>query len=339
MAGFPEDIETGRQATGTKVVTGAVSADMSEVQMDWLDLTAFCEVAKHASFTKAAERMHLTQPVLSTRIRRLERMLGVELLHRSTRRVTLSQPGHRLLRHVQGLRQSWHHAVADVTRGDIRFTVATTIPELCSLAAATNHHFPHLRVEYELRIPGTALPAVGAGFDAVQGADPLFHNVVPPAQVEIGTIVHEPVWVMLSEQHPLAAHSRIRLHALSDEAWIEAPESSDELIAICIEAGFVPDIRYRSRTLPAVDLIQACNAVSLIQARVPAPAGCVTRPLDIDVRRHIFYAWHSGTPQSIVRFQYDFLRAGYRKLAFRNPAYRQFIESEPQRFAELHNTV
>src|ERR1700758_4687051 len=61
------------------------------------DLNTFLLVAEHLSFRAAAERLELTAPAVSHSIRQLEERLGVRLLNRTTRSVSLTQAGLRLL--------------------------------------------------------------------------------------------------------------------------------------------------------------------------------------------------------------------------------------------------
>lgn len=61
-------------------------------------LLPFVVLAEELHFGRAARRLHLTQSALSQQLQRLERQLGVELVERDPRRVTLTQPGHVFLR-------------------------------------------------------------------------------------------------------------------------------------------------------------------------------------------------------------------------------------------------
>src|SRR2546422_3683788 len=69
------------------------------MQLD--QLRYFLAVARHLSFTRAAESLPLSQPSLTTQIRKLERELGVELFQRTTRRVSLTPAGEDFLAAAQ----------------------------------------------------------------------------------------------------------------------------------------------------------------------------------------------------------------------------------------------
>jgi len=71
--------------------------------MDTAALTAFLEVARSASFSQAAEQLHLTQPAVSKRISGLEESLGVSLFDRVGRQVSLTEAGRALLPRAQQL--------------------------------------------------------------------------------------------------------------------------------------------------------------------------------------------------------------------------------------------
>src|SRR5579863_7289674 len=65
------------------------------------DLTAFIAVADHLSFRAAASRLDVTPSALSHSMRQLEERLGLRLLHRTTRSVSLTDAGIRLLERLR----------------------------------------------------------------------------------------------------------------------------------------------------------------------------------------------------------------------------------------------
>src|SRR5918998_1254058 len=77
-------------------------------------LRAFVAVAEDLNFGRAADRLHISQPALSRQIRALERLLGCELLRRSTHRVELTIAGAALLDRVRPVLREVDATVATV---------------------------------------------------------------------------------------------------------------------------------------------------------------------------------------------------------------------------------
>jgi DNA-binding transcriptional LysR family regulator len=75
--------------------------EAAQMDLDIRSVLQFAAVAEELSFTRAASRLRVAQPWLSTRIRQLERQLGVPLFVRSTRRVELTEEGHALFEKAQ----------------------------------------------------------------------------------------------------------------------------------------------------------------------------------------------------------------------------------------------
>jgi len=75
--------------------------EAAQMDLDIRSVLQFAAVAEELSFTRAASRLRIAQPWLSTRIRQLERQLGVPLFVRSTRRVELTEEGHALFEKAQ----------------------------------------------------------------------------------------------------------------------------------------------------------------------------------------------------------------------------------------------
>jgi LysR family transcriptional activator of glutamate synthase operon len=94
--------------------------------MELRQLTYFEAVARHGSFTRAAEELRIAQPAVSAQIRRLEDELGAGLLQRTTRRVALTEAGELLLGRVRRVQGELAAArtdladLADVLRGRVR---------------------------------------------------------------------------------------------------------------------------------------------------------------------------------------------------------------------------
>src|SRR3954466_15030790 len=109
------------------------------------DLQAFVAVARERSFTKAAAKLGVSQSALSHTIRELEERLGVRLLSRTTRSVSPTEAGERLLHNIGPRFDEIEAEVAAVSElrqklaGTIRIT-ATENPEACPTPARIPGH-------------------------------------------------------------------------------------------------------------------------------------------------------------------------------------------------------
>ena len=82
--------------------------------MDITDLEYFKIIAESGSLTKAAQQLHITQPAMSTMLKKLEEELGVELLIRSPNRIHLNEAGEVALVHVNTILRNVEQLKADV---------------------------------------------------------------------------------------------------------------------------------------------------------------------------------------------------------------------------------
>ncbi|ELK45394.1 LysR family transcriptional regulator [Halobacillus sp. BAB-2008] len=103
--------------------------------MDFEGLESFLSVAKTKSISKAANLLHITQPTLSTRIRKLEEELGFVLLTRSWEGVTLSKEGYHFLPNAVQLLQELSNASfrltgADATQHNYSFKTISNDPKV-----------------------------------------------------------------------------------------------------------------------------------------------------------------------------------------------------------------
>jgi len=106
--------------SGSAYVKQNKSLIMFEIgeHMDIHLLRTFLAVAEHEGLRKAAEFLHLTPSAVSSRIRQLEREIGIQLFDRSRNGVILTPAGYRLKERAEGLIQDWNSIRQDVLRKD-----------------------------------------------------------------------------------------------------------------------------------------------------------------------------------------------------------------------------
>lgn len=122
------------------------------------DLILFYQVVKLGSFSKVAEKNNLANSVISKHIARLEKELGVQLLHRTTRSLTLTEVGQALVRQAEMISQITAEAVDTASgfdenvSGHIKISIPTISGELflAESIAEFAQNYPDISVEVRL---------------------------------------------------------------------------------------------------------------------------------------------------------------------------------------------
>jgi DNA-binding transcriptional LysR family regulator len=162
---------------------------------DLASLTAFVAVADHLSFRAAASRLGVTASVLSHTMRQLEERLGLRLLHRTTRSVSLTDAGHRLLERLRPAVEQVASALEDLNQERSRPVGRLRIYALPAAAAAVivpvwqRFLSTYPEVHLELQLGEAPIDIVAKGFDAGIGpqdrvaADMIIVRVMGPMKL------------------------------------------------------------------------------------------------------------------------------------------------------------
>lgn len=136
------------------------------------DLRAFMAVAQHHSFSRAADNLGVARPSLSNAIRNLEETLGARLLHRTTRSVSPTDAGERLLARLNPLVVDLDAALREVSgdqsqvQGPLRINGNAAAIGWLLKAVVPVFMARHPRVELDLVSEGRLVDIVAQGFDA-----------------------------------------------------------------------------------------------------------------------------------------------------------------------------
>jgi len=137
------------------------------------DLTLFAYVADTGSFSKAALQADLSTPALSKRITKLERSLGVQLIHRTTRRLSLTEAGENLYIHAKSIESQVSDAIASVSafgqglNGHIKISVPTISGELLLSEAIADFCQKYPNISVDMRLENNFVNLVEEGLDLV----------------------------------------------------------------------------------------------------------------------------------------------------------------------------
>ncbi|MBG9386612.1 LysR family transcriptional regulator [Caenimonas aquaedulcis] len=193
-------------------------------------LKVFEAVARHLSFSRAAEELHLTQPAVSTQVRKLEEHAGLPLFEQLGKKIHLTPAGGQMLLSSRAIIQQFREAEEAMTQfkgvsgGRLNVTVIS----------AGDYFFPRLLVEFARRHSGVTLNFGVCNREELLGqlADNLTDLAImvrPP--VDADTIAEafapHPYVVVAAPDHPLAGRKRIPVSRLAKEPFIVREKGSD----------------------------------------------------------------------------------------------------------------
>ncbi|MGI5377960.1 LysR family transcriptional regulator [Streptomyces sp. CA-251387] len=199
------------------------------------DLRYFLTVAEELHFTRAAERLYVSQPALSKQVRALERQLGVELFRRDPRGVALTEAGAALLPHARRVLDAWSEGTAalEAARAAARGTLVvgmSTSPGRGGLLPAIRSRFTAAHPDTVLRLRQVSWEDPTAGLADGDSDVAFVWLPLPDADRYAWTVVaEEPRLVALPDAHPLASRSEIDFTALLDEPFLALPASAGPL--------------------------------------------------------------------------------------------------------------
>jgi DNA-binding transcriptional LysR family regulator len=198
------------------------------------DLRYFVAVAEELHFTRAAERLHVSQPALSRQIRLLEQHLRCRLFVREPRLVRLTSAGEALFSHARDVLDHWDVAVAAVNHAaaeDRRVLVVgiqTSVGR--DLQRRTMAGFSVRRPSWRLSLRLCSWDDPTAGL-ADRTSDIAFVWLPIPDDADLVTRVlyREQRWIALPDDHRLAERQEISWQELLDEPFIALPPSAGVL--------------------------------------------------------------------------------------------------------------
>ncbi|MFB7471689.1 LysR family transcriptional regulator [Kitasatospora sp. NPDC056184] len=242
-------------------------------------IRTFHEVVRAGSYSAAARELGYTQPAITQQMKALERTVGLPLFTRAGRGLRLTEAGEALARHAEQIlgslsaAQQQLAALGRLRAGRVRVCAfpsanATLIPE--AMARLLAEH-PGVRVELLEAEPPDSVQRLLRGECDIALA---FRYPGAPAEVpeELDEIplMEDLLTVLLPVGHPLGRRHAVRLADLDSERWIAGcPRCRANLLQVCAEQGFAPDIVFSTDDNLAVQsLVAAGVGIALMPALV-----------------------------------------------------------------------
>lgn len=247
---------------------------------DLADLQAFRAVAELANFRRAAESVHISQPAFSRRIDKLERALGVKLLDRTTRRVSLTAVGRDFARKVQQMLDE-----LGATLLGIQGIAAARLGE-CTIACVPStvyYYLSQVLCRYRERFPKIRVRVFDAGanqvLDAVARGEADFGlNFIGSQEpdIEFKTLLEDRFVAACPRDHPLARRRSVTWGELAGYDFIAISKASgNRLLLDQAVAGLpgLPQSLYEAEHITALlGLVEAGLGVAAVPSlAMPGP--------------------------------------------------------------------
>src|SRR5215218_901172 len=227
--------------------------------LDLKRLRVLAEVARHGSFSAAADALYLSQSAVSQQVATLEREVGMPLLERTRGGPKLNDAGRTLVSHAEAalarLEEAEHElkAIAGLQGGELRLASfpsasATLLTEALGVFSARH---PEVRLTVTEAEPDDSLPRLRAAeIDLAIVFDyPMLPSSAEERDVDRALLLTESMHLALPRSHPLGDADTVRLKDLADQPWMcgVCPSSCGDVVKqACRQAGFEPRIAFES---------------------------------------------------------------------------------------------
>lgn len=193
-------------------------------------LRVFHSVAKHLSFTRAAEELYLTQPAVTFQIRQLEEHFNTRLFDRHHNRITMTEAGVTVFNYAERILELYRETekaineMTGTTRGIVKLGASTTIGEYILPMILSSYHesFPNVRVR--MTVDNTRL-IVRKLEDATIDVG-MVEGPVQNKNIQIAPCLEDELILVLPINHPLADRKEVPMDLLSKHPFVSREEGS-----------------------------------------------------------------------------------------------------------------
>ncbi|WP_406731052.1 LysR family transcriptional regulator [Streptomyces sp. NBC_01794] len=307
------------------------------MELEVRHLRALCAIADTGSLHKAARQLGMSQPSLTTQLRRIENSLGAELFSRERTGCRPTPLGRAVLSRARPLVAEMAALVVEAKAaaaraGGPRLSIGSTASRaLAGWLRRLRERLPgtdlslHMSVSANVLLRMVAAGQLDVAFvHEVEGC-PL---LVPDGLAVRVLMEREPQFISMARDHPAAAASVVELADLAGDRWMVDPTVDGEwdgLRRVLGAAGLNPSVLHGDY-LTAASLIAVGEAVAPCQPTTGPREDMAIRPLRGDplgVRLLLFS--RPGACAELYAAVYEELEAAYREAALRVSAYRQWL--------------
>jgi DNA-binding transcriptional LysR family regulator len=208
-------------------------------------LNTYIEVVKTGNFSEVAKKLGISQPAVSFQIQKLEQDLGVRLIDRKQKKLTLTEPGKRILSFAQKVQDEYGSMLEDINqlREDVignLFISASTIPGdfiLPPLLSEFKALHPSVQIQVIVSDSGQVIEDVENGTYDVG-----FCGVLPEnKEMKAVKIAEDEIVLIVAAGHPFAGRKSVSFMEITEEPFIAREETSGtqkSVTSLLSKAGF-----------------------------------------------------------------------------------------------------
>ena len=274
--------------------------------MDLRQLRSLVALAEERHFTRAAAREHLAQPALSQQIKRLESELGLALVERSTRHVTMSGAGEMLVARARRIlaevaaAEAELQALKGIDIGRVTVGAMHTMGPIDVSLALARFHVLHPDVELTVRESSSEELAEMLRLDELDLAFLSVTERIESHGLQLQQLISEELVVVLPASHPLAQRDTVRMAELEGEQFIAYRRGArlrELLTAAGQHAGFEPQVKLESNESRRIRRLVARGAGVSILPRsdgvIPGAEVAAVALAEPALHRDITLAWRA----------------------------------------------
>jgi DNA-binding transcriptional LysR family regulator len=285
--------------------------------MELRHLRYFIAVADELNFSRAAERLGITQPQLSQHIKALESRLDVQLLDRKQRPLQLTVAGQAFLEEARSTLATLEQAVRKIQRIHQGKVGSLSVGFTSSMA---NDILPDILRTFRQEYPNISLilreASSGFQIQALQDRqiDLAFVYQTPSMReiqnLEMSVLSQQTLVAVLPQHHPLTTQSTIALMDLKHEEFIMPLRPivsglSEQIYALCDQAGFVPKVAQEAIFMMTIlGLVAGEMGISILPSSVQKlqREGVTYRPIQEEaIANPLAIAWRQENSSPILR--------------------------------------
>nr|WP_254110878.1 LysR family transcriptional regulator [Bacillus pumilus] len=259
----------------------------------------FLTVVECGSFTKAGEKLGLTQSGVSHNIAKLESELGVVLLRRNRNGLSLTDAGERVMPHI---RQIVHHASLLEQEAALIQGMEVGIIKIGTFSSFSSKMLPQLIHRFTKGYPNIQVELYEGGYEEIEewiasGTVDVGFLTQPSREFETVPLFQDELVVLMQEDHRFNTKKVIEVDSLHDESFIMPKAGCDLLIKKLLkERGVKPQVLLEIGDNNAlISMVQEGLGVTIIPTFILLPQMSHTKviPLETNVYREINLAFKS----------------------------------------------